>query len=110
VLLTSAENECTSAGAEKLYSSSSGMLSLWKFVSIEDAVCLVRSLVEQYICMRVVVGEKVKVARTAYTAFGAVLIRMPPPTIIDHLVDSSEYPITSVGHLAIANGCIRGIF
>jgi hypothetical protein len=54
--------------------------------------------------MRVVVGEKVKAARTAYMAFGAVLIRMqPPPNIFDHLVDSDEYPITSVGHSAIAN-------
>jgi hypothetical protein len=59
--------------------------------------------------MRVVVGEKVKVARTAYMAFGAVLIWMPPPNIIDHLVASDEYPITSVGHSAIANRCRIGI-
>jgi hypothetical protein len=59
--------------------------------------------------MRVVVREKVKVARTAYMAFGAVLIRMQPPDIFDHLIDSDEYPITSVRHSAIANRYRVGI-
>jgi hypothetical protein len=53
----------------------------------------------EYICMRVVVGSKSgKVTHTAYTAFGVSQSGSSRPIVNDHLVDSSQSSIMSVGY------------